>query len=388
MSVFFFMIQVLRAGFDREFELTEEVDVIPHGGDKFIPYVIGASIVNKIDEMTEGDGGVRTSFGMTNFVSCRYAKTDQILDAAREAVFELSKKSKSDARILIFAGLGDIRSEAFSGAWMANKVNKFVEDIDDFNKVFDRAHEFAFAHVFYPTGLTREKYRELDSVNRILESVNASLGKDSFAPGRKLYRDCAVDLKPNVYVGGEPKFSPVEFWRNRNDIHPSDLQLKEIDKKLRTFLKDGLRNPEHLNTHTGVTFKKKKRNFQRMSEEGDQMDKTQDGTEHPVIPGANWIGPKRSKPWSNRQREAEFEKKIEGLDEQEKEKKRKERKERQEQIEEDKKKKGREAKQQAEQDMAKRRQELNMQLDKAKKDGDKDRETALTASIMRLGTDI
>ena len=350
---------------------------------------MGASIVSRIDELTEQDGGVRANIGFTNFLSCRYAKADQILDACRETVYEISRKSFSDARMLIFVGLGDIRSEAFSGAWMAAKVSKFAEDISEFNKMFRRNHQFSLVQLIYPTGLSKEKYAEIDKVNRVYESVNASLGRDTFAPGRKFYRDCAVDLKPNVYVGGEPKFSPVEFWRNRNDIHPADEQMRQIDRDLRSFLKDNLNNPEELKTYTGVTFKKKKRNFARMSEDStgnEQAEGEQQGT--PAIPGANWVATKRNKPWTNRQREAEFEKKIEGLDEEEKQKKRKERKDRQQQIEEDKKKKGQEAKEEAQQLLNKRKQELHRQLEQAKKDNDMDRQTALTASIMRLGTDI
>lgn len=44
------------------------------------------------------------------------------------------------------------------------------------------------------------------------------------------------------------------------------------------------------------------------------------------IPGANWTALKRSKPWSNKKKEAKFEKKIKGLDEAEKDKSRKEKK--------------------------------------------------------------
>ena len=379
--------QVLRAGFDREFELTEEIEAQPATAIP-TPYVIGASIIHRIDQLTDTDGGSRTSFGLTNFISCRYAKSDQILDAAREAIYELSKKSLSDIKMLIFAGLGDIRSEAFSGAWITTKVDKFIDEINDFNVTFRRNHKIAFAELFYPTGLSRNKYAEIDKVNSMFQSVNASFGHDTFAPGRKLYRDCAVDLKPNTYVQGEPKFSPVEFWRNRNDIHPSDDQLREVDKKLRTFLKDGLLNPPEMNTYTGVVFKKKKRNFTRMSEGHEEDDTHKDAETNPPIPGANWLPPKRSKPWSNRQREAEFEKKIENLGEEEKEQKRKERKERQQKIEDDKKKKGQEAQQKARQDISDRKTELQKQLDKAKQDGDQDRQTALVASIMRLGTDI
>ena len=289
---------------------------------------------------------------------------------------------------MIFAGLGDIRSEAFSGAWITTKIDKFIDEINDFNVTFRRKHKVAFAELFYPTGLAKDKYAEIDKVNSMLQSVNASFGIDTFAPGRKLYRDCAVDLKPNTFVQGEPKFSPVEFWRNRNDIHPSDSQLREVDKKLRAFLKDGLLNPPEMSTYTGVTFKKKKRNFARMSEGADVDEVAKDQDNVPPIVGANWIPPKRSKPWSNKQREAEFEKKIENLDEEEKEQKRKERKERQQKIEDDKKKKGQEARQKAKQDIVDRKTELQQQLDKAKKDGDQDRQTALIASIMRLGTDL
>ena len=379
--------QRLRLGFDREFEFTEEVEV-SHDTSTPTPYAIGASIIHRIDELTDADGGRRTSHGLVNFISCRYAKTDQILDGCRETIYELSKKSMSNARILIFAGLGDVRSEAFSAPWITNKVDNFIQDIQDFNKTFGRSHEFAFAQMVYPTGMTRAKYDEIDKINRVYDSVNASLGKDTFATGRKLYRDCAVDLKPNTYVNGEPKFSPVEFWRNRNDIHPSDDQLRAIDVDLRKFVADGLLIPSDMKTFTGVTFKKKKRNFASTTDDSNLgMDKeTPEKTSS--IPGANWATPKRHKPWSNKRREAEFEKKIEGLGEDEKEKKRQERKRHQQEIEEDKKKKGMEAKHKAEKDIQARKQVLQQQLEQAKRAGDLDRETALTASIMRLGTDV
>ena len=332
---------MLSAGYDRDFQLVEEVDQEDIKPGEVYPVVLGASYVARMSELMDEDikkGTNRSCDGFINYYYCAQAKIKQLMDGALELIMRHTAESRSNIHMLMFVGMGDTHNAAFSGPMILGPVYEFLGRVQDINDNVGRQHKVAFAQLTYPPGMDKDKYSKIDEVNSELYSTSMAEEVDLFNTGRFMFKDSEADMDPNVWVQGMPKFSPGEHWRRYGNIHPSDEVFRKFDTKARKFVNNCLREPKDFGL-TGVRIMKRKRTFTEAAGAGNDLypnhvildDVDPDTASH--VPGlpSDWKTkqPAEKKSKTYHQRQAKFEKSLEGLSEEEKVKKRQERADRQ-----------------------------------------------------------